>query len=41
MLGTSQASGHSRVTEMNKQVLANLDHMIGQLDDTTETADAS
>ncbi len=41
LLDTSQASGHSRVTEMNKQVLANLDHMIGELDDTTETADAS
>ncbi|MGI9008001.1 MAG: tyrosine-type recombinase/integrase [Streptosporangiaceae bacterium] len=45
LVGTAQATGQSRVSEMNNQVLANLDRMIGELHasdgEPPEAADAS
>jgi integrase len=45
LIGTAQASGQARVTEMNKQVAANLRRMISELEtishDAPEAADAS
>ncbi len=45
LIGTAQASGQARVTEMNKQVAANLDRMISELETIShhapEAADAS
>ena len=33
LIKKSEATGHTRVTEMNQTVLANLDKMIGELND--------
>lgn len=43
LIDVSESKGHSRVTEMNKQVLTNLDRMIGEVekDEETGNADAS
>ena len=43
LIDVSESKGHSRVTEMNKQVLTNLDRMIGEIekDEETGNADAS
>jgi integrase len=36
LIDVSTSKGHTRVTEMNQQVLTNLDRMIGELDTSTE-----
>ena len=43
LIDVSTSKGHTRVVEMNQQVLANLDRMIGELDtdEPGTTADAS
>jgi hypothetical protein len=41
LIDVSTSKGHTRVVEMNQQVLTNLDRMIGELDTGTEpTTDA-
>lgn len=39
LITKSEATGHTRVAEMNQAVLANLDKMIGELDDSEGTGD--
>lgn len=42
LIGKAEADGHTRVVQMNAEVLANLDKMIGEIDDEPAgTADAS
>jgi hypothetical protein len=36
LIDTSTSRGHTRVVEMNRQVLTDLDRMIGELDTGTE-----
>ncbi len=42
LIDNAEANGHTRVAQMNKEVLTNLDRMIEEIDDEPEgTADAS
>jgi hypothetical protein len=39
LIDKSEATGHTRVAEMNKDVLANLDRIIAQIDEEPESTD--
>jgi integrase len=41
LIDKAEANGHTRVAQMNKEVLTNLDRMIGEIDEPKGAADAS